>query len=98
MVKRRLIWSKNSIKERNEIFDYWNNRNKSKKFSQKLYHRFIKSIEPLKDNPEIGILNNKHHFRYILVKEYLIFYDYNDAEIIILKIWDGRRNPENLEI
>ena len=59
---------------------------------------FIKSIEPLKDNPEIGILNNKHHFRYILVKEYLIFYDYNDAEIIIHKIWDGRRNPENLEI
>ena len=98
MVKRRLIWSKNSIKERNEIFDYWNNRNKSKKFSQKLYHLFIKSIEPLKDNPEIGILNNKHHFRYILVKEYLIFYDYNDAEIIIHKIWDGRRNPENLEI
>ena len=98
MVKRRLIWSKNSIKERNEIFDYWNNRNKSKKFSQKLYHRFIKPIEPLKDNPEIGILNNKHHFRYILVKEYLIFYDYNDAEIIIHKIWDGRRNPENLEI
>ena len=98
MVKRRLIWSKNSIKERNEIFDYWNNRNKSKKFSQKLYHGFIKSIEPLKDNPEIGILNNKHHFRYILVKEYLIFYDYNDAEIIIHKIWDGRRNPENLEI
>ena len=98
MVKRRLIWSKNSIKERNEIFDYWNNRNKSKKFSQKLYHLFIKSIEPLKDNPEIGILNNKYHFRYILVKEYLIFYDYNDAEIIIHKIWDGRRNPENLEI
>ena len=98
MVKRRLIWSKNSIKERNEIFDYWNNRNKSKKFSQKLYHLFIKSIEPLKDNPEIGILNNKNHFRYILVKEYLIFYDYNDAEIIIHKIWDGRRNPENLEI
>ena len=63
-----------------------------------MYHRFIKSIEPLKDNPEIGILNNKHHFRYILVKEYLIFYDYNDAEIIIHKILDGRRNPENLEI
>ncbi len=98
MVKRRLIWSKNSIKERNEIFDYWNNRNKSKKFSQKLYHLFLNAIEPLKENPEIGILNNKHHFRYILVKEYLIFYDYNDAEIIIHKIWDGRRNPENLEI
>ena len=98
MVKRRLIWSKNSIKERNEIFDYWNNRNKSKKFSQKLYHLFLNAIEPLKENPEIGILNNKNHFRYILVKEYLIFYDYNDAEIIIHKIWDGRRNHENLEI
>jgi len=60
--------------------------------------RFMNAIEPLKENPEIGILNNKHHFRYILVKEYLIFYDYNDAEIIIHKIWDGRRNPENLEI
>ena len=70
MVKRRLIWSKNSIKERNEIFDYWNNRNKSKKFSQKLYHLFLNAIEPLKENPETGILNNKNHFRYILVKEY----------------------------
>ena len=28
----------------------------------------------------------------------MIFYDYNDAEIIIYKIWDSRRNPVNLEI
>ena len=98
MVKRRLIWSKNSIKERNEIFDYWNNRNKSKKFSQKLYHLFLNAIEPLKENPEIGILNQDYSFRHLLVKDYLIFYQFNEEEIYILKIWDGRRNHENLVI
>lgn len=98
MAKRRIIWSKSAIKERREIFDYWNNRNKSKDFSKKLYYLFLKTINPLKENPEIGVLDKVYNFRYLIIKEYLIFYEFNDTEIYILKIWDGRRNPETFEI
>ena len=66
MAKRKIIWTKNSIKERTKIYDYWNNRNKSKEFSKKLHRLFIKSLQPLKTNPELGVLNNELDFRYLI--------------------------------
>lgn len=98
MVKRKIVWTKNAIKERTEIYNYWNSRNQSKEFSQKLHRLFIKSLSHLKTNPEIGVLNVELDFRYLIVRKYLIFYTFNDKEIIVLKVWEGHQNPENLQI
>ena len=98
MAKRKIIWTKNAIAERTKIFNYWNNRNKSKEFSKKLYRFFNKSLLALKKNPELGILNTKYNFRYLVVRDYLIFYHFNDIQIIVLKVWDAHQNPEKFKI
>ena len=96
MAERKIIWTKNAIKDRTDIFDYWNYRNKSKTFSKKLYKEFSEVVKLLKSNPEIGVISD-YEFRHLLVREYLIFYEIKTSEIVILKIWQGNRNPENLE-
>ena len=98
MAKRKIIWTKNSIKERTKIYDYWNNRNKSKEFSKKLHRLFIKSLQPLKTNPELGVLNNELDFRYLIVRHHLIFYNFNHTEIIVLKVCEAHQNPDNLKL
>lgn len=98
MVKRKIIWTKNAIKERTEIYNYWNKRNNSKAFSKKLHRLFIKSLNLLKTNPELGVLNRELDFRYLIVRQHLIFYSFNKTEIIVLKVWEGHQNPENLEL
>lgn len=96
MAERKIVWTKNAIKNRTDIFDYWNNRNKSKIFSKKLYKEFSEAVNLLKYNPEIGIISD-YNFRHLLIRNYLIFYEIKTTEIVILKIWDGNRNPENLK-
>lgn len=98
MAKRRIIWSKYAISERRNIYNYWNNRNKSKIFRQKLHQLFLTNLETVRNQPEIGISVSRSNARYIIVRDYLLFYNFTENEIQVLKVWDGRRDPEKLII
>lgn len=49
-------------------------------------------------NPNIGQAYNLKDTRYILFRDYKIFYAYTKDTITVLRIWDTRRNPEELRI
>ena len=70
MVKRRLIWSKNSIKERNEIFDYWNNRNKTDSYSKKLNLKIYSKIDLLKTFSLTGVKIEDEEARFLNLQNY----------------------------
>ena len=54
MVKLNIFWTNTAIKQRNHIFEYWNNRNKSILYSKKLNKSIVERIEVLKSNPDLG--------------------------------------------
>jgi hypothetical protein len=43
----KVIWTKIAVQQRNEIFDYWNNRNKNNRFKQ-LNLKIYRKIDQLK--------------------------------------------------
>jgi len=93
---KKIIWSKTAKISKQDILTYWNERNKSTRFSQKLttlIHDAVKSIE---DFPTSGKLTSNKNVRIKIVLSYLIFYSISANEILILLIWDGRRNPQDL--
>ena len=92
MVKRKIIWTKTANLERKEILEYWILRNKSKRFSIKLNYLILQTLEVLRENPTIGRRTNIDNVRVKLIREYLLLYEFTDAELIILSIWDARRN------
>ncbi|MEZ5037727.1 MAG: hypothetical protein R2760_09610 [Chitinophagales bacterium] len=47
--------------------------------------------------PKIGKCANDRKVRISIVREYLIFYEFNEREIIILSIWDARRDAKDIE-
>jgi plasmid stabilization system protein ParE len=95
MVKR-LVWSKFAIENKVEILKYWTKRNKSDTFSTKLNKIFTVSAEQISIFPSIGKPTSEPTVKYIIVKDYLMFFEELEEEISILHIWDTRRNPEDL--
>ncbi len=43
-----LLWTQTAIKQRDHMFDYWNNRNKSNSYSKKLNLAVRERVELLK--------------------------------------------------
>lgn len=92
MAKRKIIWTNTANLERKEILEYWILRNKSKRFSIKLNYLILQTLEVLRENPRIGRRTNIDNVRVKLIREYLLLYEVTDTELIILSIWDARRN------
>ncbi len=94
---KKIIWSKTAKISKQDILSYWNERNKSTRFSQKLSTLIHDSVKSIGDFPTSGKLTSNKNVRIKIVLDYLIFYAIRDDEIImILLIWDGRRNPQDL--
>ncbi|MBE4949872.1 type II toxin-antitoxin system RelE/ParE family toxin [Chryseobacterium culicis] len=91
MAKRKVIWTVKANKERKEILEYWILRNNSKIFSIKLNKLILYNVGLLADHPTIGRKTDVEKVRVKIVRDYLIFYEFSSSELIILSIWDGRR-------
>ncbi|MCU7616396.1 type II toxin-antitoxin system RelE/ParE family toxin [Chryseobacterium sp. PBS4-4] len=91
MAKRKIIWTTKANFERKEILEFWINRNKSSRFSKKLNVLFLEALKQICIYPNIGRKTSDQNTRVIIVRDYLIFYEFTDHEIIIQSVWDGRR-------
>ena len=94
---KQVIWSNRAIDDLLKILEYWNNRNKSSSYSKKLNELFNKAIALIVNYSSIGRPSQIENIKIKIVKDYLIIYEDTPELIIILTIWDGRRNPEDLE-
>ena len=63
----KIIWSDKAEFDLQEIFSYWNNRNKSKRYSQKLNLLINSSIEYLYDFPTMGRKTIVNGVRYLAI-------------------------------
>ncbi len=97
MVKK-IKWSIRARQERLEILEYWANRNKSKVYSIKLSQEFLVNINLLPKAPYIGKSVQIEDVRFLIVRDYLIYYQINDTYIEIITIWDTRRDPKRFKL
>jgi plasmid stabilization system protein ParE len=95
---RRIIWSKNALRDKVQILDYWHKRIGTKTYSRKLDKELRLSIKNLKKFPKLGRILEHSEVRFLVKENYQIFYKYADEEIRILHIWDSRRDPDELII
>ena len=94
----RLIWSIEARKSRKNIFEYWNNRNKSKVYSRKLNLLFNSNLKIITQLPEFGKPTFQENRKFIIVSHFEIIYKITPNEIVVLDIWDTRQNPQNFPI
>jgi len=93
---KRIIWTKAAHADRKEILLYWKKHNASITYSRKLNELFKRVVLLISAHPEIGRKTDIKNIRIKLVRDYLLFYEETEKEIIILTIWDNRRDPEQV--
>ena len=95
---RRVIWSIEARNSRKNIFEYWNNRKKSKVYSNKLNTLFNENLKIIIKLPEFGHITNNENIKYCLISHFELIYKITSIEIVVLDIWDTRQNPQNSPI
>jgi plasmid stabilization system protein ParE len=98
MGKRTIIWSHRARIRLFEILEYYADRNKSKTFSVKLYHKFNKELSLIVNHPEIGIKTEIESVRGMIIDDYIFFYELSEDKIIVHTLWSSRKRPDNLII
>lgn len=86
------------ILTKKSIFRYWNNRNKSTIYSQKLNQLFTTTLRTVEKSPEASIATKKENIRAILVRDYYLIFEITELNIKVLDIWDTRQNPQDFPI
>jgi toxin YoeB len=94
----QIVWTEKANIERLNILQFWIENNKSNTFSLKLNRLLIAAIRDLAKRPNIGRKTEFEHVRVKIIREYLIFYEVVKRDLVILSIWDGRRDKKYLKI
>jgi len=95
MAKRKIVWSNRAIKRLYGILEFYNQRNKSKAYSKKLYQLIQNQVKVLFKFPEIGLKTTEETTRGLIVDDYIIYYQITEDKIIIHTVWDCRQNPDS---
>ena len=95
MVKYKVEWSIEARLDLIDILEFYIIRNKSALYSKKLNSKINKSIKLITKNPFIGLQSQVNSVRAIITGDYQIIYEILDSMIVIIMIWDCRRDPED---
>ena len=98
MAKRTIVWTQKANKERKEILAYWIERNQSKAYSTKLNNLIKETLQLSALHPNTGRKTTFENVRVKIIRDYLLFYEANKKTLVVLAIWDGRRNDQTLNI
>ncbi len=97
MAEKKLDWSDRATEDVEAIRNFFDHRNGSAAYSDLLLDKFDAALKRVAKFHELGEI--KHNaIRSIIVKPYQLFYRVTKTEIIVLSVWDGRRNPEDLKV
>jgi len=95
MVKFKVEWSIEARLDLIDILEFYLKRNKSSVYSRKLNTQINKGISLLAKNPYIGVQTDFPDVRALIIGDYQVIYEIADKVILIVMVWDSRRNPED---
>jgi plasmid stabilization system protein ParE len=95
MVRYKIEWSIEARIDLLDILNFYIDRNKSAGYSKKIKSKVNSSIKLISKNPLIGLQTQIVSVRAFVTGDYQIIYEIIDDLILIIMIWDCRRDPED---
>ena len=95
---KKIEWTRTSIQDRFKIYHFWAENNNSDTYSKKLEVLFNEAAKLISEFPEIGTETDYPNLRVKVIKSYKLFYINQADKVQILRVWDSRQNPENIEL
>jgi len=97
VARKKIIWSSAAEADLVKILDFFNNRNKSFAYSRKFSNQFLSTLKQVAKTPEIGLRTQAQNTRGVISGHYILFYFEGPHEILVLKVWDTRQNPDRVK-
>ncbi len=98
MVRKPVIWTFKAKTEKRNILQFWVHKNGNKNFATDLNKEFNDFAQLLEIFHFLGKSTDFDDVRVIIIKNFSMFYVIEIENIVIVGIWDNRRNNENLEL
>ncbi|HEY3372760.1 MAG TPA: type II toxin-antitoxin system RelE/ParE family toxin [Prolixibacteraceae bacterium] len=95
MATFKIDWSVEARLDLRDILEFYIDQNGTATYSIKLNSEINKSIKIIAKNPFIGILSNYDSVRAFIKGDNEIIYEIFEQSILIIMIWDCRRDPED---
>jgi plasmid stabilization system protein ParE len=95
MAKYNIEWSIEARLDLIDVLEFYIIRNKSAAYSKKLNSKINRSIKLITKNPLIGLQSQIDSVRALITGDYQIIYEIFNNVIVIIMIWDCRRDPED---
>src|SRR5258706_6533865 len=95
---KEIVWTETAVRDRLRIYQFWLSHNQSQIYSDKLEKLFNESAKLIAEFPEIGANTDSKDVRVKVVGNYKLFYKSGEGQIEIIRIWDTRQNPADIDI
>jgi len=95
MVKYKVVWSIEARLDLLDILEYYYQRNGNANYSRKLNSKINKRIKLVIKNPLLGLQTEIDSVRAIVTGDYQIIYEIIEKTLLVVMVWDCRRNPED---
>ncbi|MDR0928036.1 MAG: type II toxin-antitoxin system RelE/ParE family toxin [Ignavibacteria bacterium] len=92
----RVAFTEKAQAQFDAVLAYWDIRNQSTAYSDKLADRLENALRMILSNPYIDIKSEFGDTRSILMENYRLYYKIDGNVIHILSFWDTRQNPDSL--
>ncbi|MAY83803.1 MAG: plasmid stabilization protein [Flavobacteriales bacterium] len=100
MAKRKIAynieWADQAKQQFFDILEYWNLRNKSTSYSEKLIDIVDERLKYLSQYPKSSTKTNIPESRICVLGHYSIIYKVQKTQIYIMAFWDNRQDPRKL--
>lgn len=96
MAGRKIVWTSHAESELFKILNFFTERNGSNTYSRKLFKRLKGNLKIISRNPEIGIQTKEPLVRGLIIDQFIIFYQFDNKQIVVLKLWDCSQNPDKI--
>src|SRR5882757_2701099 len=95
---KRIIWTEQASFERREILNYWYFRTGNKKYSKKLALQFRETVKYIASHNYLGRGTELEDVRVAVCGHYLLFYKLITESVLVITVFDNRRNPQDLDL
>jgi len=96
MAQRTVVWTDTAKRQRRTIFIYWNARNHSKTYSERLRKHIQLRTNQLVRHPYSGKESKFPDTRITSLGHFSIVYRLTQEQIIVFGFWDTRQDPDKL--
>ncbi len=93
----QIEWTDKALDHLDNILNYWEERNGSRTYSNKLYSIIQEALEILSRYPDSGRQTNNLFLKKKSVRDYFIYYTFDDSSLTVIGISYMGRDPNYLK-